>query len=34
MRVAFNGDAAALRTALKARGFKVEDVGGDLRISR
>jgi len=34
MRVAFTGDAAALRAALEARGYKVEDVGGSLRISR
>lgn len=34
MRVAFNGDAAALRAALESRGYKVEDVSGGLRISR
>ncbi|WP_415643855.1 heavy-metal-associated domain-containing protein [Sphingomonas antarctica] len=34
MRVAFNGDAAALQAALVAKGLKVEDVGGSLRISR
>jgi hypothetical protein len=34
MRVAFNGDAAALRAALSSRGYKVEDVSGGLRISR
>lgn len=34
MRVAFNGDAAALRAALEARGYQVEDVNGGLRFSR
>ncbi len=34
MRVAFNGDATALRTALEAAGYKVSEVGGGLRISR
>jgi hypothetical protein len=34
MRVAFNGDAAALRAALESRGYKVADVSGGLRISR
>lgn len=34
MRVAFNGDAAALRAALEARGYQVEDVSGGLRFSR
>ncbi len=34
MRVAFSGDAAALRAALEARGYRVEEAGGGLRISR
>jgi hypothetical protein len=34
MRVAFSGDAAALRAALESRGYKVSDSGGGLRISR
>lgn len=34
MRVTFRGDIAALRIALAARGFKVQEGGGQLRISR
>jgi hypothetical protein len=34
MRVTFRGDIAALRAALAARGFKVQEGGGQLRISR
>jgi hypothetical protein len=34
MRVSFRGDIAALRAALAARGFKVQEGGGQLRISR
>ena len=34
MRVAFTGDAGALRLALSARGFRVEEGGGVLRIRR
>ena len=34
MRVSFVGDAATLKLALGARGFKVQDSGGVLRISR
>lgn len=34
MRVSFRGDLAALRAALAARGFKVQEGGGQLRISR
>lgn len=34
MRVAFSGPASALREALVARGWQVEDVGGGLRIRR
>lgn len=34
MRVVFTGDAATLRLALQARGLRVEDVGGTLRVSR
>ena len=34
MRVSFAGDAATLKLALTARGFKVQDGGGTLRISR
>lgn len=34
MRVAFSGDEAALRAGLAARGFKVQDAGGAIRISR
>ncbi|WP_374524468.1 heavy-metal-associated domain-containing protein [Sphingopyxis sp.] len=34
MRVSFRGDLAALKTALAARGFKVQEGGGQLRISR
>ena len=34
MRVTFRGDVAALRAALAARGFKVQEGGGQLRISR
>ncbi len=34
MRVTFRGDAAALTAALTARGFKVQEGGSTLRISR
>ena len=34
MRVSFAGDAATLKLALSARGFKVTEGGGVLRISR
>ena len=34
MRVTFRGDIAALRAALAARGFNVQEGGGQLRISR
>ncbi|WP_428627727.1 heavy-metal-associated domain-containing protein [Sphingopyxis sp.] len=34
MRVTFRGDAAALKAALAARGFKVQEGGNTLRISR
>lgn len=34
MRVAFSGPVSALREALVARGWQVEDVGGGLRIRR
>ena len=34
MRVSFRGDIAALKAALAARGFKVQEGGGQLRISR
>ena len=34
MKVVFDGDPAALRLALSARGFKVEEGGGTLRIRR
>lgn len=34
MRVVYQGDAAALRTALQARGWQVEEAGGVLRIRR
>ncbi|MBA4752981.1 MAG: heavy-metal-associated domain-containing protein [Sphingopyxis sp.] len=34
MRVSFRGDIAALGAALAARGFKVQEGGGQLRISR
>lgn len=34
MRVTFAGDADALEAALEARGFKVQQSGGVLRISR
>ncbi|MGQ2936607.1 MAG: heavy-metal-associated domain-containing protein [Sphingopyxis sp.] len=34
MRVSFRGDLAALSAALTARGFKVQEGGGQLRISR
>ncbi|MBA3942839.1 MAG: hypothetical protein C0520_16680 [Sphingopyxis sp.] len=34
MRVTFRGDLAALRAALAARGFGVQEGGGQLRISR
>ncbi len=34
MRVSFAGDAATLKLALSARGFKVQESGGSLRISR
>ncbi|SEH11124.1 hypothetical protein SAMN05428974_0144 [Sphingopyxis sp. YR583] len=34
MRVSFRGDIAALKAALTARGFKVQEGGGQLRISR
>ena len=34
MRVTFRGDLGALKAALAARGFKVQEGGGQLRISR
>lgn len=34
MRVTFAGDLAALKAALSARGFRVQEGGGALRISR
>lgn len=34
MRVTFRGDVAALKAALSARGFTVQEGGGQLRISR
>ena len=34
MRVTFRGDAAALKAALAGRGFKVQEGGSTLRISR
>ncbi|MEK6638042.1 MAG: heavy-metal-associated domain-containing protein [Pseudomonadota bacterium] len=34
MRVSFAGDQAMLKLALAARGFRVQDGGGTLRISR
>ncbi|MEP6786167.1 MAG: heavy-metal-associated domain-containing protein [Sphingomonadales bacterium] len=34
MSVSFSGDAAALKAALLARGFKVSEAGGALRIAR
>lgn len=34
MRVVFAGDAATLRLALQARGLRVDDAGGTLRVSR
>lgn len=34
MRVTFQGDLAALRVALQARGWQVDDAGGVLRIRR
>lgn len=34
MRVTFRGDLAALKAGLAARGFKVQEGGGQLRISR
>lgn len=34
MRVSFGGDVAALRAALSARGLRVEDAGGVIRIRR
>ena len=34
MRVTFRGDVGALKAALAARGFKVQEGGGQLRISR
>ena len=34
MRGSFRGDIAALKAALTARGFKVQEGGGQLRISR
>ena len=34
MRVTFRGDLAGLRAALAARGFAVQEGGGQLRISR
>ena len=34
MRVTFRGDLAALKAALAARGFNVQEGGGQLRISR
>jgi hypothetical protein len=34
MRVAYEGDPAALRAALEARGWTVSEAGGALRIRR
>ncbi|MBP7137064.1 MAG: heavy-metal-associated domain-containing protein, partial [Sphingomonadaceae bacterium] len=34
MRVTYAGDMAALKAALSARGFRVQEGGGALRISR
>ncbi|WP_232476051.1 heavy-metal-associated domain-containing protein [Flavisphingomonas formosensis] len=34
IRITFQGDAAALRIALTARGWRVEDIGGTLRLRR
>jgi len=34
MRVMYEGDVAALSIALQARGWRVEDVGGSLRLRR
>jgi hypothetical protein len=34
MRVTFRGDLGTLKAALAARGFKVQEGGGQLRISR
>lgn len=34
MRVAFQGDEGMLKIALAARGFRVQEAGGGLRISR
>src|SRR3546814_3837862 len=34
MRVTFRGDIAALKAALEARGYKVQQGGSTLRISR
>jgi hypothetical protein len=34
MRVAYDGQLGGLRIALAARGWKVEDAGGVLRIRR
>lgn len=34
MRVTYRGDLAALKSALSARGFSVQEGGGTLRISR
>ena len=34
MRVTFAGDLGTLKAALSARGFKVQEGGGALRISR
>jgi len=34
VRVNFQGDIAALRIALTARGWRVEDIGGTLRLRR
>jgi hypothetical protein len=34
MRVSFQGDEAMLKIALAARGFRVQEAGGGLRISR
>jgi hypothetical protein len=34
MRLAFDGDLAALRAVLEARGWQVQEGGGTLRIRR
>jgi microcompartment protein CcmL/EutN len=34
MRVTFRGDIAALKAALEARGYTVQQGGNTLRISR